>query len=41
MLLTYLKEINRVQLLTADDEKRLARIIRDEAKPAKDRAAAR
>jgi RNA polymerase primary sigma factor len=41
MLLTYLKEINRVQLLTADDEKRLARIIRDEAKSAKDRSAAR
>ena len=41
MLLTYLKDINRVKLLTGDEEKALATIIRDESASAKDRSKAR
>ena len=41
MLLTYLREINRVPLLTGDQEKELSTVIRDETRVSKDRAAAR
>ncbi len=41
MLLTYLKEINRVQLLTGDQEKSISTILRDETKPPKERGKAR